>query len=207
MKRALVILLLSYSSIVSAEYSFNYIGVGVSAETMDFDNIDIIEDTELDGNGFGLFGSKQLGNGIFISGSYLSASPSADTEYLNSDVEVEADISSITIGGGKVFEVGEHLATLSASYSDLEIEGTLVGVGSRTETDSGFVFGASYIAPVKDNLDLLARVSRSELVDEGSTSFGIGANYNISDKVAIEGNIIDSDDSNTTFLVLKIVLD
>ncbi len=202
MKKSLIaIFLLMLSSSAFAEYTFNYVGVGVSK----VEYPDIFDDgtgVDLDGNGFDFSLAKELEGNIVIGASYGSVK----ADYSNSvGDKIELKGNGFSIGVGQWFEVGSVskfllFAAVTSVKSEAVIDAPSIPVtGKATDSDVVMSLSGDMIFALNGNLDALAGFN----VDENDTTFSAGLSLDLSEKVAVEVGFSGNEDYESLGIDLR----
>ena len=169
----------------AGDISYNYIELGY--QKIDFDE-ELAPGVSIDGNGYGINGSFEVGESWFIGVGY-------------SQVDVDLGIDSIDldeIAAG----IGWHTAMSNNSdfYALLQYvraEASLTGFDSADEDGIGFEIGVRGM--VTDNIELAGSIAYVDLGDAGDgTAFGAQMLYEFTDNFAA-GVFLDFDEDATGY--------
>ena len=176
-----VALMLAVSPAFAGGLSYNYIELGYQKAELDDDLAGI----SVDGDGFGIRGSFEVGDSWFIGASYGT---------LGFDFGV--DLDQLSVGAGFHMDVSDR-ADFFASLSYLQAEVSASGFGSIDENGYGVTIGLRGLAA--DNFELRGTVAYSDLGDGADgTAFGAGALYSFTDNFAL-GFDLELDDDVTVY--------
>jgi len=159
------------------DLSYNFVEGGFARVELDVGPVDV------DGDGFGVGGSFEIGDSFFGLASYQTA-----------DFGSGVDLNQLTAGFG--YHVGispnaDFVATLA--YVRAEIEAS--GFGSVDESGIGASIGVRGM--VSDRVELNGAISYVDLGDGDDTSIGGGLLYNFTDTFAVGANIGFGEDTTT----------
>lgn len=160
--------------------SYNFIQVGYQSV-----EIDLGGGFDVDGDGFGLGGSFEIGEQMFGFASY------GKTEF-----DFDIDLTQLQVGLG--FRTGisdntDFFAT--ASFVEAEVDAP----GFESEDDSGYGVGIGIRSNVTDLVELYAEIAYADLGDDAdSTAFGAGIWFNLGDSFAL-GLGASTDDDVTSY--------
>lgn len=157
------------TSVWAADLSYSYVEVDYIVEVeQDFGDGD-----KLDGDGFGVSGSFELGDLFFVSGSFQDATISET--YLGQ--RYSADIEIIRAGLGLHGGITESLDWLvSADYARLEAKDDFFG----TTKDSGYIVDLGIRGLVADSFEYSAAIVQSD-VGGSETGFRVGGRYHFAE--------------------------
>ncbi|MCR9259396.1 MAG: porin family protein [Pseudomonadaceae bacterium] len=171
----LVALAVSVSAPVLADQSMNYNYIEGSYIDTEIDN-----GLDVDGDGFGLSGSVELGSNYFLTASYSAQ------EF---DFGVDLDQKSIGFGGFMGLSDSVDLVG-SINYVDAEID-TRFG----SADDSGFGLGVGLRARVAPNVELEGGINYVDLDESGDdTSLALGGRYYLTEAFALGAGVSFGDD-------------
>jgi len=182
LKRMLgVMLALSVSPAFAGGLSYNFVELGYQNAELDGDFAGI----SVDGDGYGISGSFEVGESWFILASY-------DTL----DFDFGVDLDQLSIGGGFYMDLSDR-ADFYAALSYIQAEVSASGFGSADEDGYGVTVGMRGM--VTDKVELSGSLSYSDLGDGADgTAFGAGALYSLTDTFAL-GVGLETDDDVTIY--------
>ena len=172
-------LLLSVSAMAETP-SYNFVEAGYQSV-----DLDIGGGPDVDGDGWGLGGSFEVGDHMFIFASY------ADTGF-----DFNVDLSQLQAGLGFKTDLSDNTSFFArAAYVDAEIDTN--GFGSFDE--SGYGLGIGVRSNVSELIELYGEISYVDLGSGAdSTGFGGGIYFNITDNFAL-GVGASTDDDITAY--------
>ena len=174
-KIGLVALAVSVSAPVLADdgMSYNFIE-GSYIDTEIDDGLDV------DGDGFGLSGSVELGSNYFLTASYSTQ-----------DFDFGIDLDQKSIGFGGYMPLSDSIDLVgSLSYVDAEIDSRFGGAD-----DDGFGLGVGLRAQVAPNVELEGGINYVDLDDSGDdTSLALGGRYYFTEAFALGAGVSFGDD-------------
>ncbi|XOV82671.1 MAG: outer membrane beta-barrel protein [bacterium] len=174
-KIGLVALAVSVSAPVLADDDMSYSFIeGAYIDT------EIDDGPDIDGDGFGLNGSVEIGTNYFLTASYSTQ---------DFDFGVDLDQKSIGFGGyAALSDTVDLVGTIS--YVDAELD-TRFG----SADDSGFGLGVGVRALVAPNVELEGGISYVDLDDSGDdTSLALGGRYYFTEAFALGAGVSFGDD-------------
>ena len=182
LKRLLGIVLMCFvTPAMAGGLSYNYVELGYQHAELDGDFAGI----SVDGDGFGISGSFEVGESWFIAASY-------DTLGFDFDV----DLDQLAVGGGFYMDLSDR-ADFYAALSYIQAEISAPGLGSADEDGYGVAVGVRGM--VTDKVELNGSLSYSDLGDGADgTSFGAGALYSFTETFAL-GVALETDDDVTVY--------
>ena len=135
---------------------------------------------DIDGDGFGLSGSVELGTNYFLTAGY-------STQEFNAGV----DLDQKSIGFGAYTNLSDTLDLMGTiSYVDAEIDTRFGGAD-----DSGFGLGVGLRAVVAPNIELEGGINYVDLDDSGDdTSLALGGRYYFTEAFALGVGVGFGDD-------------
>jgi len=166
----------------AGDINYNYLELGY--QQIDFDE-DILPGFDINGNGYSIAGSFELGESVFIAGGYSQA---------DLDFGVKADTLSLGVG----YHVGlsdnvDFYGTLSA----VRVEASISGFGSEDEDGYGAEIGVRGM--IGERFELSGSLGYVDLGDGADgTEVGAGLQYYISDAFSI-GLTLDVDEDVTAY--------
>lgn len=181
------VLLLSIGSVQAAE-SVRWDSASLSYQSVDIDGDKL--------TGFGISGTKLIGEDFFVAGSYSSVSD--DIEFLGSNIDF--DFNTLSVGIGYRYAISDNSDLFGiVSYQDLEIEASFQG-NSDSESDNGYGLQAGIRSLVTDNIELSASLSYVDITDESETGFNLSAMYHFTNQFSAGVGYGKSDDVDTLSL-------
>lgn len=176
-----VMLALSVSPAFAGGLSYNFVELGYQNAELDGDFAGI----SVDGDGYGISGSFEVGESWFIVASYGTL-----------DFDFGVDLDQLSIGGGFYMDVSDR-ADFYATLSYIQAEVSASGFGSADEDGYGVTVGMRGM--VTDKVELNGSLSYSDLGDGADgTAFGAGALYSFTDTFAL-GVGLETDDDVTIY--------
>lgn len=162
---------------LAGDLSYNYFELG-------YQRIDV-DDINVDGDGFGLGGSFEVGENWFITASYATA-----------ELDFGVDFDQLSAGVGYHVDMSEN-ADFFATLSYVSVEASVPGFGSAD--DDGFGVSIGVRGMVSEKVELTGSLGYVDLSDSGdSTSFGASGYYNFNDAFAL-GLVVSTDDDVTAY--------
>lgn len=178
LRSSLVLLFLALSASASAkEFDYNYLSLGYG--------ILEIDDTSVDGDGFGLGGSYAINEDFHVFAGYesIGLDGGADATGLGAGLGYHTTLSPVV----------DLVASVSYQYVDVDVPG--FGGGD----DNGFGLGVGLRFAASEEIELNAGISYVDLSDSGDdTSFGVGGLYSFTDAFAL-GLGADWSDNATSY--------
>jgi hypothetical protein len=174
-------LLMAMSPAFADGLSYNYIELGYQNAELDDD----FGGTSVDGDGYGIRGSYEVGESWFIAASYGTL-----------DFDFGVDLDQLAIGGGYHTALSDRTDVFAAlSYISAEVSAS--GFNSLDEDGYGVVVGLRGL--VSDKVELRGTIAYSDLGDGvDGTAFGAGALYSFTDNFAL-GLEIEIDEDVTLY--------
>ena len=172
-----VVLLFSLAAPALAETpSFNFVQAGYVEV-----DLDLGDGFDVDGDGFGLGGSFEIGDNLFGFASYQDAS-----------FDFGVDFSTLEVGLGYHTGITDNTSFFfRIGYADAEVSAP--GFGS--EDESGYAAGIGVRSNVSDLIELALEVAYVDLGDGADdTAVGGGILFNITDNFALGASISAGDD-------------
>jgi hypothetical protein len=174
-------LLLSIGSIQAAE-SIRWDSASLSYQSVDLDGDKL--------TGFGVYGTKLIGEDFFIAGGYLSVSD--DVELLGSNVDLDFNTLSVGLGYRHAISSNTDLFGI-VSYEDMEIEASFQG-NSGDVSDNGYGLEAGIRSLVSEKIELSGSLSYIDIADESDTGFNVSATYHFTNQFSVGADYSKSDD-------------
>lgn len=167
--------------------SYNFIEGQYQKVEFDEGSIDV------DGDGFGIGGSFELNENVFVLASYASA-----------DFDFGIDLNQLAIGAGYAVEISET-ADFFATLSFIRAEVEASGFGSLDDDGFGATIGVRGM--VSERVELFGTLSYVDLGDDDSTAIGGGALYNVTDIFALGANVEFDEDVTSYGVIARIYFD
>ena len=177
---------LSSGAAIADQPSYSYIDGGYARADID--------DFGLKPSGIFLRGSTELGDNWFIQAGYESLDDDSGL------IDVDADGYNLGIG----FKTGLGDSSsfhITLDYVDAEVDVSHDYLGSGSADEDGYAIGLGVRGNVSENFELNARIDYVDFDIDDSTSYGIGALWNISDAFGIVLEYSADDDSNNEFRI------
>ncbi len=165
----------------AGDLSYNYIQLGY--QKYDFDE-DLVPGSSIDGDGFGIGGSFEIGESWFVGVSY-------------SKVDFDFDIELDQVGAG----VGWHTAMSNNTdfYATLQYVRAEASVPGFSVDEDGFGATIGVRGMVSDKVELGGSIGYVDLGDAGDgTSFSANVLYNFTDNFAA-GLLLGTDEDATSY--------
>ncbi|WP_043769642.1 hypothetical protein [Algiphilus aromaticivorans] len=183
---ALVMLLASMVVQAQPELSYNYLDARyrMQDETLD-------DGREIDAEGYSVEGSALLSERLFAVASFgeILTDPIP-----NGGGSVEIELESLTLGLGLRQRLAERLdLNLGVAYRRSRVEAAQ-GAMRESDSDSGHVLIAGLRALPQPWLEIEASVGRSEIFDDTSTTFALGALVEIVPRFQLGATYLRSSD-------------
>jgi len=157
-------------------------------------SVDLDDDISFDG--FGIAGSKLLGENVFIMGAYGRLSEDVDVV----GDSVDLDYTPLSVGLGVRHPVAPNIDIFGVvSYEDVELKASYSG-DSDSVSDNGYGFSAGVRAMVIPSLELSGSLNYINM-EESETGFGVSAHYYFTDQFSLGAGYSKSDDVDGTSLV------
>ena len=145
--------------------NYNYLEAGYVEFDLDDDIIDV------DGDGFGIGGSFEVGQSMFVTAGYSTA-----------DFDFGIDLDQLSIGLGVFSPIGDDVDFVG-TISYVSVEASAFGL---SEDDDGFEASLGIRAMVSDAVELAGGINYIDLSDSGDdTSFEGAAWFYLNDQFAI----------------------
>jgi opacity protein-like surface antigen len=189
MKKVVLVsaLLLSMGSIQAAE-SVRWDSASLSYQSVD------VEGDKL--TGFGVSGTKLIGEDFFIAGSYSSLSD--DVDLFGSKLELDFNTLSVGLGYRHAISNKTDLFGI-VSYEDMEVKASFQGE-SDSESENGYSLQAGIRSLVTENIELSGSLSYVDITDGSETSFDVSAIYHFTNQFSAGIGYGKSDDLDTLSL-------
>jgi outer membrane protein assembly factor BamA len=165
----------------AGDLSYNYVQLGY--QKIDFDD-DIAPGVSIDGDGFGIAGSFEIGESWFVG-----------LGYAKSDFDFGIDLEQTSLGlgwHGPISDKADVFATLS--YVQAEVSAS--GFGSVD--DDGYGVSVGVRGMVSERFELGGSLGYVDFGDGDGTSFGANALYSITETFAA-GVFVETDDDITSY--------
>jgi len=175
-----IALLLLAGPAMAADISYNFAQVGYQWTTLE----DVLPGLDVDGDGFGVGGSFEVGDSWFIQASYQQAS-----------FDFGVDFDQLSAG------VGYHVAmTPNADFfavlSYVAVEASVSGPVSGSASENGYGATIGVRAMVTEKLELDGTIGYVDLGDGAdSTTLGAAAIYNFTDIFSLGVDVGFEDDA------------
>jgi len=184
-KALAVTLLMLATPAMAGELSYSYVEGG-------YQRIDIDDDLVggIDGDGFGLGFSFEVGENFFVAGQYGQADLDAGIGF-----GLSADYDETSLGVGYHTGISDK-ADFYGILSWVRAEVSVDGFGS-VDAD-GYSMTVGMRSYVSDKFELEGHIGYVDLGDDDGTSIGGSAFYDFTDNFAV-GALLDFDDDVTTY--------
>ncbi len=157
--------------------SYNYLEAGYLEVDVDDSFIDV------DGDGFSIGGSFEVGDSTYVFADYASA-----------DLDLGVDLDQLRVGVGLHGPIGDNV-DLFGTLSYISVEASALGI---SVDDDGFGASVGVRALISDALELSASLNYDDLSDSGDdTTVGGAAWFNLSDNFALGVQADFGDDIST----------
>jgi hypothetical protein len=175
-------------------------GTVQAVESVRWDNASLsYQSVDLDGDkltGFGISGTKLVGDNVFIAGSYGSVSD--DVDVFGSKVDM--DLNTLSIGLGYRHAISSTTDFFGiVSYQDMEVEASFQG-NSEDASENGYGLQAGLRSLVTAQLELSGSLSYVDIADESETGFNVSAMYHFTDQFSAGVGYGKSDDVDSLSL-------
>ena len=191
MKKVVLVsaLLLSIGSIQAAE------SVRWDSASLSYQSVDI----EGKLTGFGVSGTKLIGEDFFIAGSYSSVSDDAD--FFGSKVELDFNTLSVGLGYRHAISNKTDLFGI-VSYQDMESKFSWQGEQgeSFSESENGYGLEAGIRSLVTENIELSGSLTYVDIIDGSETGLNVSAMYHFTNQFSAGVGYGKSDDVDTLSL-------
>ncbi|ABE54872.1 hypothetical protein Sden_1588 [Shewanella denitrificans OS217] len=180
-------LLLSMGSVQAAETAQapRWDNVSVSYQSVDVENKTL--------TGFGIAGSKLLGESFFITGGLSNASDDIKT----SNGNVDLDFNTKTLGLGYRLPLSHNTDVFGVvSYEDMEAEVKYQG-NSVSGGDNGYGFEVGVRSMVTEHVELGASIQYIDKSEDSDTVFAVSALYNFTERFSAGIGYSKAEDLNT----------
>jgi len=167
LRSVLLTVLLSFALSANAEdFDYNFFSAGYSRINFDDGNFDV------DGDGFGVGGSFEVGESFFLFANYATAG-----------LDFGVDLDQWDAGVGyhvPMSDAVDFYGTLSYEYAKVSAS----GFGSAD--DNGYGLGIGLRAQASDSIELNAGINYVDLGDSGdTTAFSAGGLFSLTDNIDI----------------------
>ncbi len=184
-KVSLVALSLAVSAPVLADddMSYNYIeGAYIDTELE-------VGSTDVDGDGFGLVGSVELGENFFLTAGYGSQ-----------EFDDNVDLDQWSFGIGAHTPIADNVDLVGrVSYIDAEVDSRF---GSAD--DDGYGIGIGLCGRITEQIELEGGINYADLDDSGDdTSFAFGGRYYFTEQFAVGAGVDIGDDVSSVFAAAR----
>jgi hypothetical protein len=162
-------LLLSFGSVQAAE-SPRWDSASISYQSVDVDGDKL--------TGFGISGSKLLGEDLFVIGGYANASD--DINVFGSNVDL--DFNTLSIGLGYRYALSQSSDFFGVvSYEDVEVEASYQG-NSESMSDNGYGLTVGVRSMLSEQVELMGSIQYVDVADETETAFSVSTLYNFTEQ-------------------------
>ena len=176
-----VTLLFVLSPAMADGLSYNYLQLGYQRADLDGDFAGI----SIDGDGYGVGGSLEVGENWFIGVGYNAL-----------DFDFGVDLEQLSVGAGYHFGLSDR-SDFYATLAYIRAELSASGFGSIDEDGYGVTIGIRGM--LSDNVELQGSIAYTDLGDGADgTAFGAGALYNFTETFAL-GFEVSADDDVTVY--------
>ena len=170
-------LVLALSPAMADGLSYNFIQLGYQKADLDDDLAGI----SVDGDGYGISGSFEVGENFFIGAGYSAL-----------DFDFGVDLDQLSIGGGYHMSLSDR-SDFYATLSYIRAEASVSGFGSVD--DDGYGVSVGIRGLLSDNVELNGSIAYSDLGDGADgTAFGAGALYSFTENFALGFDVSVDDD-------------
>lgn len=186
MKKAVLVsaLLLSVGAAQAAE-SPRWDRVSASYQSVDVDSETL--------TGFGVSGSKLIGEDFFVTASYASSSDDIDVF----GTKVDVDFNTLSAGLGYRYAISNNSDVFGVvSYEDVELDASAQGV-SDSASDNGYGLTAGIRSMVSDKIELTGSIQYIDIADESETAFSVSGLYNFTEQFSAGLGYTKADDVDT----------
>ena len=161
-------LVFAMSPAFAGDLSYNFIELGYQKAELDDD----LAGFSVDGDGFGIGGSFEVGESWFIGVGYSTIG-----------FDFGIDLDQISVGGGYHAGLSDR-TDFFATLSYLSVEVSASGLGSVDEDGYGVAIGVRSM--LTDNVELNGSLGYSDLGDGADgTAFNVGALYSFTESFAV----------------------
>lgn len=184
MKKAVLVsaLLLSFGSAQAAE-SPRWDRVSASYQSVDVDSETL--------TGFGVSGSKLIGDDFFVTASYAKASDDVNVMGTN----VDFDFNTLSAGLGYRYAVAKNSDVFGiVSYEDVELKASALDFKA---SDNGYGLTAGIRSMVSDKIELIGSIQYVDIADDSETAFSVSGLYNFTEQFSAGLGYTKSDDVDT----------
>ena len=172
-----IALVLVLSPAMADGLSYNFIQLGYQKADLDDDLAGI----SVDGDGYGISGSFEVGENFFIGAGYSAL-----------DFDFGVDLDQLSIGGGYHMSLSDR-SDFYATLSYIRAEASVSGFGSVD--DDGYGVSVGIRGLLSDNVELNGSIAYSDLGDGADgTAFGAGALYSFTENFALGFDVSVDDD-------------
>ncbi|MEW6995038.1 porin [Colwelliaceae bacterium MEBiC 14330] len=159
-----------------------------------------IEDSDgLEPSGFGVKGSRLIGDNFFVMGGFSLL----NDEVALYGVSVDVDYAQLSLGLGYRYGLTESSDIyMAVSYEDVALKASAGGF-SENESDNGYGIQVGVRSMVTDSIELSGSLGTVSIDSESETAFGLGADYFINKNFSLGLGYSSSDDMDTTSFNLR----
>ena len=176
-----IVVLLSVSPAFAGDLSYNFVEIGYQKAEFDYD----FGGSSVDGDGYGISGSFEVGDSWFITASYGTL-----------DFDFGVDLDQLSVGGGFYMNLSERV-DFFAVVSYIRAEVSASGFGSADEDGYGVAVGMRGL--VTDKVEVSGSISYADLGSGADgTAIGVEGLYSFTDNFAL-GLGIQTDDDITMY--------
>lgn len=176
-----IVVLLSVSPAFAGDLSYNFVEIGYQKAEFDDD----FGGSSVDGDGYGISGSFEVGDSWFITASYGTL-----------DFDFGVDLDQLSVGGGFYMNLSERV-DFFAVVSYIRAEVSASGFGSADEDGYGVAVGMRGL--VTDKVEVSGSISYADLGSGADgTAIGVEGLYSFTDNFAL-GLGIQTDDDITMY--------
>lgn len=176
-----IVVLLSVSPAFAGDLSYNFVEIGYQKAEFDDD----FGGGSVDGDGYGISGSFEVGDSWFITASYGTL-----------DFDFGVDLDQLSVGGGFYMNLSERV-DFFAVVSYIRAEVSASGFGSADEDGYGVAVGMRGL--VTDKVEVSGSISYADLGSGADgTAIGVEGLYSFTDNFAL-GLGIQTDDDITMY--------
>jgi len=173
------------------------IGSLQAAESPRWDSATIsYQSVDVDGDkltGFGISGSKLLGEDFFVVGIYGNASD--DIDMFGSNVNL--DYNTLSVGIGYRYAISQSSDFFGVvSYEDVDVEASYQGY-SESISDNGYGLTIGVRSMFSEKVELSGSIQYVDIADETETAFSVSALYNFTEQFSAGVGYSKADDVDT----------
>ena len=170
---------------LAGDLNYNFVQLGYQKVDLDDDFFD----SSIDGDGYGISGSFEVGESWFITAGYSKLE-------FDTDFGFNVDLDQLGIGVGWHTDMSEN-ADFFATLSYVQAEASASGFESEDEDGFGMTVGIRGM--LGEKVELEGSIGYVDLGDAGDgTSFGVSGLYNFTETFAL-GLFVETDDDVTGY--------